>query len=96
MGAKDPDRKNELFNIFLLLQNTDEVKRFLTDLCTPKEIKALKERWKVCKLLEQGDLSYRDINKITKASLTTIGRVARFLREEPHKGYKIILDRLKN
>ena len=96
MGAKDPDRENELFNIFLLLQNTEEVKRFLTDLCTPKEIKALKERWKVCKLLEQGDLSYRDINKITKASLTTIGRVARFLREEPHKGYKIILDRLKN
>ncbi len=47
MGAKDPDRENELFNIFLLLENAEEVKRFLTDLCTPQEIKALKERWKV-------------------------------------------------
>lgn len=59
------DSDIELFDAFLLLKNSDEVKRFLTDLCTPKEIKALKERWKVCKLLEQGDLSYRDINKIT-------------------------------
>jgi TrpR-related protein YerC/YecD len=95
MSNDDHDSDIELFDTFLLLKNSDGVKRFLTDLCTPKEIKALKERWRVCKLLEQGDLSYRDINKITKASLTTIGRVARFLREEPYKGYKVILERLK-
>lgn len=85
----------ELFEALLMLNTTGEMKRFFQDLCTPQEVKALAERWKVCKLLEQGTLSYREIHKRTGASLATIGRVARFLHTEPHKGYQLALSRLK-
>jgi len=43
-----------------------------------------------------GELSYRDINARTGVSTTTIGRVARFLNEEPHKGYRSVLDSQKD
>lgn len=79
---------------FLLLQTEEEVSDFLADLCTPQEIYALKERWLVCKLLSQGNLSYREIRQMTGASLTTIGRVARFLNYESNNGYKTILTRI--
>jgi uncharacterized protein YerC len=41
------------------------------------------------------ELSYREIHKITRASLTTIGRVARFLRDESYGGYRNILKKEK-
>lgn len=85
----------ELCDAFLLLQNRDEVLHFLKDLCTPQEINALSERWKVCQLLDSEQYSYREIHKITGASLTTIGRVARFLKNESYNGYRNILSRLK-
>ena len=44
---------------------------FCKDLCTPQEIVVMTERWRVCQLLEKGDLSYRDIHMITGAILTT-------------------------
>ena len=77
------------------LESTSEIKRFFADLCTRSELRAMEERWKVCQLLSDGELSYREILKITDASLTTIGRVARFLREEPHGGYRNILDKMR-
>jgi TrpR-related protein YerC/YecD len=85
----------DLFDALLSLKNRDEAKRFLKDLCTPKELNALMDRFKVCLLLDQQDLSYREIQRVTKASLTTIVRVARFLREEKHHGYRLVLDRNK-
>lgn len=86
----------ELDEALLLLETTDEVHFFLKDLCTPQEITALKERWRVCQYLKVGTLSYRDIHRLTGASLTTIGRVARFLKDEPYQGYRLILNRINN
>lgn len=83
----------DLCKVFLSLDNAIEISNFLRDLCTPSEITALVERWKVCKLLYTGNLSYKDINKITGASLTTIGRVARFLNNENYNGYKTVLSK---
>lgn len=84
-----------LNDALLLLTNQNEVEKFLKDLCTPQEIEALQERWRVCQLLDQNDLSYRDIHEITGASLTTISRVARFLKNETNQGYRTILDKIK-
>ncbi len=84
----------ELYEALLLLKTNEEMNRFFKDLCTPQEIKALAERWRVCKLLAQGTLSYREISSVTGASLATIGRVARFLNTEPHHGYQLILKRM--
>ena len=68
--------------------------RLLTDLCTPAEIRTLAERWHVARLLDGTQLSYRDIHEATGVSTTTIVRVARFLRQEPHKGYRAAIDKL--
>ena len=67
---------------------------FLKDLCTPQEISALQERWRVCQLLDR-EMSYRDIHQVTGASLTTVGRVARFLKNESYQGYRSVLDKMK-
>ena len=94
---KDDHHQNldELCTALLLLETKEEVRNFLRDLCTPKEISALAERWRVCRLLENDTLSYREIHRATGASLTTIGRVARFLKDEPYHGYLTILNKLK-
>lgn len=86
----------ELCDAMLLLKSREEMHRFFKDLCTPQEIKAISERWRVCKLLNQGELSYRDINSKIGASLATIGRVARFLNNEPYGGYQLVLERMQN
>ena len=85
----------QLYKAFSLLKNEEEAQRFIVDLCTPNEIRAFSERLEIAKLLYKQDLSYRDIAAKTGASTTTVARVARFLNQEPHQGYKIILDRLK-
>lgn len=84
----------ELYDALLLVENREEMERFLKDLCTPQEIITLAERWRVCRLLQKEELSYREIHQITGASLATITRVARFLKNEPHQGYSLILERL--
>lgn len=76
------------------IQTESDMGRFLIDLCTPAELRALKERWAVAQLLDAGKMSYRDINAQTGVSTTTIGRVARFLKDEPHQGYRVVLDKL--
>ena len=78
----------------LLLQNKNEVNGFLKDLCTPSELKALEERWAVDQLLFEDKLSYREIASKLKTSTTTVTRVARFLSNEPYKGYQKILKRI--
>ncbi|NNC36965.1 MAG: TrpR like protein, YerC/YecD [Acidimicrobiales bacterium] len=86
-------RRRELAEGLYAVMSIEEMERFLVDLCTPAELRALAERWHVAKLLDSTDLSYRDINAKTGVSTTTIGRVARFLKDEPHQGYRAVLDR---
>ena len=84
-----------LYDAFLLLSNRQECENFLKDLCTPKELKDFNDRWEIAKLLDEGRLSYREMAEQTQASLTTITRVARFLKDEPYRGYRTLLDRMK-
>jgi TrpR-related protein YerC/YecD len=80
----------------LLLKNNKEVSEFLNDLCTPAELKAMNERWAVAQLLYKDEMSYREIASKLNSSTTTITRVARFLTNEPYKGYQKILKRINN
>lgn len=84
-----------LCEAILQLKSRDECRKFLLDLCTPAEILALAERWKIARLLDRNGVSYRDLHEKTGISVTTIGRVARFLNQEPHQGYRLVLQRLK-
>ena len=60
------------------LRTPAQMQAFLEDLCTPAELEAMTDRWKVVPLLLEG-LPYREIHDRTAVSVTTIGRVARTL-----------------
>ena len=79
----------------LTAKSADEMCGLLADLCTPAEIRTMAERWQVARLLDATELSYREIHEATGVSTTTIVRVARFLRQEPHQGYRRALDRVR-
>lgn len=84
--------ENGLYQAILTLRDTDECKRFFSDLCTPAELEALVDRWAVVAYLNDG-LPYRRIHEMTGVSVTTIGRVARFLTAG-NGGYSTALERL--
>ena len=67
-----------LYQAILTLRTSDECRAFFRDLCTPAELQALADRWAVVELLRQ-ELPYREIHRLTGVSVTTIGRVARYL-----------------
>ena len=86
----------DLYRAILQLKTIEECSSFFHDLCTPAELNAMSERWRVAKLLNEHGYSYREIHEKTGVSLATIGRVARFLTQETYQGYQLVLDRLKN
>jgi TrpR-related protein YerC/YecD len=69
-----------LCQALLSLKNDDEMAAFLHDLCTPAELEVLVDRWRVVPFLLDG-VPYREIHERTAVSITTIGRVARFLNQ---------------
>lgn len=87
--------ESELFGAVAHLRTADEARRFLYDLCTPQELADMADRWRVARMLDEGKLSYREIHAETGVSVTTVGRVARFLQQENFQGYRMIIDRVK-
>lgn len=78
-----PDRDVEaslkaLAKALAALERPEDVRAFLEDLCTPAELEAMADRWRVVPLLLKG-VPYRDIHDRLQVSVTTIGRVARTL-----------------
>ena len=82
-----------LYQAFLTLRSPEEVRQFLLDLCTPAEVEAIVDRWWTASLLNEGR-SYREISEVTGVSVTTIGRVARFMTMG-EGGYRLALRREK-
>ena len=80
-----------LSEALLSMRSADEMRAFLSDLCTPAELEAMVDRWRVAQLLHRG-MTYRDIHAATEVSVTTIGRVARFI-EQGEGGYRLALAR---
>lgn len=87
--SKEMDQN--LYGVLSKLKTVGTVEAFLKDLCTPAEIEAMGERLELARLLDQGDLSYRDISHMTGASTTTVARVARFLNTENYGGYRHVM-----
>lgn len=88
--SHDLDR---LAEAFLALRTSDEVQRFLRDLCTAQELMALSHRWQIVDLLEQ-HVPYLEISQRVGTSTTTVTRVSQWLRNGTG-GYRIAYDRLK-
>lgn len=84
--------KQALYRAILTLKTPDECRRFFEDLCTPAEEQAMADRWRAVEMLEEG-LPYREIHDRIGVSVTTIGRVARYL-EHGNGGYRLAVERL--
>ena len=80
-----------LYESLLQLNNVEECRRFMEDLCTVTELKAMRQRIEVAMYLREG--IYQDILKHTGASSATISRVNRCLQYGAD-GYQTVLPRL--
>ncbi|HZH43559.1 MAG TPA: YerC/YecD family TrpR-related protein [Lysobacter sp.] len=83
------DALGDLVEALRSLRDAGELRAFLEDLCTPAELEAMADRWRVVPLIEAG-VPYREIHDRTLVSVTTIGRVARTL-ERGAGGYAAAL-----
>jgi len=82
-----------LLDAFSLVRNQEEMRCFLRDLLTEKEIEEFSLRYKVAKMLSQG-VPYTTIVEETGMSSTTIARVQKWLTTGMG-GYQLILGREK-
>ena len=82
-----------LYSAVAALETPEECRAFFRDLCTPAEIQAMADRWAVVEPLNRR-LPYREIHRLTGVSVTTIGRVARFL-SSGNGGYETAARRLQ-
>jgi TrpR-related protein YerC/YecD len=85
------DALDDLAGALQRLTSAAQVRAFLEDLCTPAELEAMSDRWKVVPLVAEG-VPYREIHDRTLVSVTTIGRVARTF-ERGAGGYAAALKR---
>ena len=83
---------HSLFRAISVIRDPEEAARFFEDLCTPGELQAMTDRWRVVGYVKAGS-SYREISQKTGVSVTTIGRVARHMTYG-QDGYDIIYNRL--
>ncbi|RHR11236.1 TrpR-like protein [Pseudoflavonifractor sp. AF19-9AC] len=89
----DKPSSDTLYRAIVSLQDEDECRKFLQDLCTVSELKAMEQRMEVAMLLDDG-LIYSEILERTGASSATISRVNRCLHYGAD-GYRTIIPRLK-
>lgn len=83
----------EFYQAILALKNEKECELFLRDLFTFEELQEATRRFRVAKLLTK-NISFRNIEKKTKMSSTTISRI-NFWLHHGTGGYMLILKRLK-
>ena len=88
---EDNDAVAGLAEAMVRLRTAAQLQAFLEDLCTPAELEAMTDRWKVVPLLLDG-VPYREIHDLTLVSVTTIGRVARTL-DRGTGGYALAIKR---
>ncbi|QWT18255.1 TrpR-like protein YerC/YecD [Collinsella sp. zg1085] len=85
---------DQLVESFLLLKSKEEVRAFLVDLCTPREITDLAQRLEVARVLDDGK-PYVEAQAHTGASSTTVSRVSKALNGT-WGGYRNVLIRLND
>lgn len=93
---QDAIRKEQmdlLVQALLSLQNEEECRQLLNDLCTIREMQDMAQRIEVARLLK-AQMTYNDIAQATGASTATISRVNRCLLYGAG-GYEKVLSRLE-
>jgi TrpR-related protein YerC/YecD len=85
---------SDLADAFQSLRTSEEVTRFLRDLCTLPELEALAHRWQTARLVDQG-VPYLEVAARVPTSTATVTRVAQWLRHGTG-GYRLALERAKD
>ncbi len=83
----------QLVDAVMSLEDRDEVRAFLVDLCTPREICDFAQRLQVARYLDEGE-PYVEVQARTGASSTTVSRVSKALNGE-RGGYRSVLVKLE-
>ena len=78
MHHMESESLQRLFRVICSIQDQDECRRFLEDICTIKELLDLAQRLDVAVLLNQG-VNYQTISQQVGASTATISRVSKCL-----------------
>ena len=73
------DAFEELAGVIALLESVEEIGYFLKDLLTPDEVEVFAARWRVMRLLVEGERP-GEVHKTTGVSRTTIARAHRVVR----------------
>ena len=82
-----------LSDAILSLETPDECKKFLTDLCTIREISSMAQRITVAKLLRDKK-TFAEIEAATGMSSTTIARINKCLQYGAD-GYSLVLNKME-
>lgn len=84
------DFTKSFYEALLTLETVEEMSKFFSDACTPKEITAIAQRFAVAQMLNEKKV-YNEIIEETGASTATISRVNRSINE----GFELAFERLK-
>lgn len=82
-----------LSDAILSLETPEECEKFLTDLCTVREISSMAQRITVAKLLRDKK-TFSEIEEKTGMSSATIARINKCLQYGAD-GYSLVLDKMK-
>lgn len=74
MGLTYTKEDEKLFDVFVKLKTKEDVKNFLEDICTIKEVKDMSKRLEAAYLLHEGK-SYQEVTQITGVSSATLARI---------------------
>lgn len=92
MGKIRHPGEDLFYEALLSLETVEELRLFLEDICTIKELQSLFQRFRVACLLDAGS-NYLETSDATGASSATISRVNRCLNYG--SGYRKALNNLK-
>lgn len=81
-----------LLQAFQSMRTDDELRAFIADLCTPRELCDFAQRLLVARLLADGE-PYTTVQERTGASSTTVSRVSKALNSG-YGGYRLAFERL--
>lgn len=79
------------YEIINSLKSAEEIKKFLKDILTKAELRMLKRRWHIARLLKKG-FSLRTVASKSKTSTQTVSKIKRII-EDGEGGLALALER---
>lgn len=80
---------SEIIDVFSMITDPSMMEQFFAEILTPKEIKDIKLRWELIKMVDQG-VPQREIASKLRISLCKITRGAKLLKDKKSVTNKIL------